>query len=368
MDAAVGSNIAANAATNNYLKHGEILDITKARKECNGGRGSSAACGEVTRLETLDKQRDATLAACDGDNSVRCTGVRQEVRTAYADIIRKSDDQFGVFALRPIGYNEEALKTQGQADNTISSIDRVKGIGTGLASAIIGGIADAAKGGVIYVKAVAGNVEAGDQLGKAVDGVISIASSPELWGKILTNATKEQHDKIADAYEKGDGVALGKIVGEVLSNFVGGGAGTVSKVGKAATVAEDLSKVAKDVEKAADAAKEGASGVEVNLSLLDGKATTHILDGDSLTSGGHRYGTGSPGKSEFPQSWSDQKISNTVSDIATDPSVTWTKADARGYITTTAMRDGVDVKVVYDTKNDRIVTGYPSNLSKNPKK
>ncbi|WP_433693506.1 hemagglutinin repeat-containing protein [Herbaspirillum seropedicae] len=111
----------------------------------------------------------------------------------------------------------------------------------------------------------------------------------------------------------------------------------------------------------------GGSAAEGDSSLLDGKAKKHILDGDSLTSGGHRYGTGSPGKTEFPKNWSDNKISNVISDIATDPSVTWSKPDARGYATTTATRDGVDVKVIYDTKNNRIVTGYPTNLPKNPK-
>ncbi len=102
-------------------------------------------------------------------------------------------------------------------------------------------------------------------------------------------------------------------------------------------------------------------------SILDAKANKHILDGDGPTSGGHRFGTGTPGKSEFPQSWSDQKIANVVSDIATDPSVQWSKPDARGYASATVTREGVDVKVIYDTKSNRVVTGYPTNLLKNQK-
>lgn len=104
-----------------------------------------------------------------------------------------------------------------------------------------------------------------------------------------------------------------------------------------------------------------------DASILDGKANTHILDGDGPTSGGHRFGTGTPGKSEFPQSWSDQKIVRVISDIATDPSVKWSMPDARGYISTTVTKEGVDVKVVYDSRNNRVVTGYPTNLPKNPK-
>jgi RHS repeat-associated protein len=102
-------------------------------------------------------------------------------------------------------------------------------------------------------------------------------------------------------------------------------------------------------------------------SLLDPKARQHILDGDGPKSGGHRYGTGKPGKSEFPQHWSDQKIEHEISDIATDPHVSWSKPDARGYISGSGMRDGVQVKVIVDTIQGRVVTGYPTNLPKNPK-
>jgi hypothetical protein len=126
-----------------------------------------------------------------------------------------------------------------------------------------------------------------------------------------------------------------------------------------------LDDAAKGVSSVGDDAARGVDQLD-DLSLLDSKAQKHILDGDSITSGGHRAGTGNPGKSEFPASWSDQKIENVISDIATDPKVQWSKPDPRGYITTTATRDGVEVKVVYDTVNKRIVTGYPTNLSKNP--
>ncbi|MEP9431986.1 hemagglutinin repeat-containing protein, partial [Xanthomonas euvesicatoria] len=106
---------------------------------------------------------------------------------------------------------------------------------------------------------------------------------------------------------------------------------------------------------------------EQYTSLLDPKATKHILDGDSPTSGGHRFGTGNPGKTEFPASWSDDKIVHVVSDIATDPKVKWSLPDNRGYVTGTANKEGLDVKVVYDTKTGRIVSGYPTNTPKNPK-
>jgi hypothetical protein len=44
----------------------------------------------------------------------------------------------------------------------------------------------------------------------------------------------------------------------------------------------------------------------------------HILDGDSW-GGGHRHGTGRPGKTEFPSGWDDEKIIGHVLNVARDP-------------------------------------------------
>ena len=41
----------------------------------------------------------------------------------------------------------------------------------------------------------------------------------------------------------------------------------------------------------------------------------HILDGDRW-GGGHRHGTGRPGKTEFPSGWDDEKIIGHVLDVA----------------------------------------------------
>jgi hypothetical protein len=59
-------------------------------------------------------------------------------------------------------------------------------------------------------------------------------------------------------------------------------------------------------------------------------------------------------------------VKNVISDIATDPKTQWSKPDGRGYIVGSGIRDGVDVKVVYDTIKARVVTGYPTNLPRNP--
>lgn len=37
----------------------------------------------------------------------------------------------------------------------------------------------------------------------------------------------------------------------------------------------------------------------------------------------HKAGTVKPNKTEFPKDWSDEKILHYVSDVATNPNVTW---------------------------------------------
>jgi RHS repeat-associated protein len=101
--------------------------------------------------------------------------------------------------------------------------------------------------------------------------------------------------------------------------------------------------------------------------LLDDKGETHVLDGDR-TGGGHRPGTGKPGKSEFPSSWSDGKIKGEISDVATDPNSTRTLGRG-GRTVVQGTRDGIDITVVVEpaSKGGRIVTGFPTNVPRNPK-
>ncbi len=87
----------------------------------------------------------------------------------------------------------------------------------------------------------------------------------------------------------------------------------------------------------------GDRAVGVYVNLLDAKAQTHTLDGDT-TGGGHRPGTRLPGKSEFPAGWSDQKILHDISDVAADPN---SKVTKQGHTTLIeGRRGGVDIRVV----------------------
>jgi RHS repeat-associated protein len=101
-----------------------------------------------------------------------------------------------------------------------------------------------------------------------------------------------------------------------------------------------------------------------NPSLLDPKGENHVLGGDA-TGGGHRPGTGRPGKSEFPSGWSDDRITGEISDVATDPGSSRTPGRG-GRTVVNGTRGGVNIDVIIEP-NGRIVTGYPTNLPRNPR-
>ncbi|WP_161708704.1 EndoU domain-containing protein [Pannonibacter tanglangensis] len=103
-------------------------------------------------------------------------------------------------------------------------------------------------------------------------------------------------------------------------------------------------------------------------SLLDEDGDQHILDGDGPNGGGgHRSGTGKPGKSEFPSDWSDDKIRGEISDVATDPKSNRT-TQPNGRIKVEVTHDGIDITVIVEqiNKGGRIVTSFPTNTLRNP--
>jgi hypothetical protein len=104
-----------------------------------------------------------------------------------------------------------------------------------------------------------------------------------------------------------------------------------------------------------------------DVDLASPQRRTHILDGDA-TGGGHRW-PGLPGKTPFPQSWSDDQIMHNVSDIATDPSLTpnytkgapgsdYTRAGDPSRYNVVGQRDGIDIKVVVEPAGEGIITAH----------
>ena len=93
----------------------------------------------------------------------------------------------------------------------------------------------------------------------------------------------------------------------------------------------------------------------------------HILHGDG-TGGGHLGpDPGAPGKSPFPQSWSEEKILEATSDIASDWT-TYVKTQANGRHVHEATIDEIDVRVIIEpqSRGGGVVTAFPTNVPRNP--
>lgn len=93
----------------------------------------------------------------------------------------------------------------------------------------------------------------------------------------------------------------------------------------------------------------------------------HILDGDE-GGGGHRHGTGSPGKSEFPAHWDDETIINAIAVVARTPDSI--RHQDNGRWKTLGEFDGVGVTVIVEPDSE-IWTAWPDEASpgvvRNPK-
>jgi hypothetical protein len=115
------------------------------------------------------------------------------------------------------------------------------------------------------------------------------------------------------------------------------------------------------------AAVKGKGGRPVPRARVTSNGRIHILSGNKR-GGGHRAGTGKAGKSEFPASWSDDKIIAEIESVANDPDSKRSTPDKRGKIEVEGSRDGVDLLVVLSKDGRTIITAYPTNLPPNPQR
>jgi hypothetical protein len=81
----------------------------------------------------------------------------------------------------------------------------------------------------------------------------------------------------------------------------------------------------------------------------------HILDGDA-TGGGHRYGAGKPGKTEFPANWDEDKIIDSILSVARWPDSASPQRNGRWLVE--GVRDQVALAAVI-VADGRIWTAYP---------
>jgi hypothetical protein len=127
--------------------------------------------------------------------------------------------------------------------------------------------------------------------------------------------------------------------------------------------AKELAQAVRQVEKELQA--QSSRDPDAHVDLTTPPARDHILDGDGPgKGGGHRPGTGKPGKSEFPASWTDAKIIHEISDVATDPKSRRAPGFG-GRVIVEGSRDGVGIRVIVDA-DGKIITGFPTNQPRNP--
>lgn len=89
----------------------------------------------------------------------------------------------------------------------------------------------------------------------------------------------------------------------------------------------------------------------------------HILYGDA-TGGGHKAGAGKPGKTEFPASWSEEKIISIITKIANDKNLPIRQSGKR-YWVRMGEEENLQIRVVLDREHREIVTGYPVQERRN---
>lgn len=133
---------------------------------------------------------------------------------------------------------------------------------------------------------------------------------------------------------------------------------------------ETIAPVISEVEQYLEQKEGGAEGTGNSLTKIDnyvdltGHRKDHILNR-------HRAGAGKPEKTEFPASWSDDRILHQVSDVASDPNAIRGvgKYDSPYAI---GVRDGIEIRVDFYPNNHKyagqISTAYPTNVPANPSK
>ncbi|GAA2269229.1 hypothetical protein GCM10009853_023410 [Glycomyces scopariae] len=100
-----------------------------------------------------------------------------------------------------------------------------------------------------------------------------------------------------------------------------------------------------------------------NLGNIPDKRQVHILDGEwdydsgELLGGGHAPGSGNPGKTEFPERWTDEQIMDNISDVARNPGSEPAPRPGGGY-RVTGVVDGVEIEVLLN-RDGTVWSAYP---------
>jgi len=225
--------ITQNAVANNYLKHQEILKLVDLQNKKLTGKCDTQCEKDIATLTARDKKRDADLAACEGQTTTKCNGLRQEVRTAYAEILRNPViyDINGVLAIND---------TKEQADSALGS-----GLGLGMASGYAHVLKETFLGILEFAAEGSTHLLFPDQeQGQKNAAMLEKLTDSQFW-EAVSAMPQAYRNQLAAAYENGDAIQVGQITGILTANLA-----TLIPVGAIGSI-----KKIEGFEKAVDAAK-----------------------------------------------------------------------------------------------------------------
>ncbi|MDR2239141.1 MAG: hemagglutinin repeat-containing protein [Zoogloeaceae bacterium] len=284
-----GATAGLNQTVNNYLRHAEATRLATLLDKKYSGQCDAACKQEIAELVALDQARDQELGNCAGIQSADCDRVRQDVRNAAAEYIRLNSPLklFG----EPITPEQ---KTRRLAEETMNGVFAAQAAGyvqSGLDSLV--GLGNAALTGI---QALIGDPEAQSKIKEGAGSAFVYITNPDNLPYLIGALTPDQRKQLAQAYERGDGATVGKMLGEQIANLpIGGGLGTIKKIDKAidlvntAKMAEKIPSKLVSSEKYVSSPKhDPVSGWGTPMDLPDSVAQ-EVLDRSTLV-GKQRYG------------------------------------------------------------------------------
>lgn len=254
----------------------------------------------------------------------------------------------------------------------LTAADQVSGLGRGAVNAVWGSAVTVA--GLSLPRLLADPKGWREQVRGLRDGASYAITHPSDAGRAAIGWDQLQ----AGRY----GEWAGGFVPDLLSGAFTGGALPMARRG--ADLADDLDDLADDIDdlqrvhgRGLDSNAGGPvepgphlpAGYVTHVENLTPERRRHILDGDlEGPGGGHRPGTGRPGKTEFPAHWTDDEIITRVMQTARAPQRGFWNTDHKKF-NVFAEYDGVTVLVSVNRKG-KVMTAYPlpggKGVVKNP--
>ncbi|SSX81773.1 filamentous hemagglutinin outer membrane protein [[Actinobacillus] rossii] len=211
------------------------------------------------------------------------------------------------------------------------------------------------------VEGVQGTVDAIVNFDKTVATLANVIQNPkETFDKVVISA--EQWNEQFNWALENDPMLAAKMQGYMLSLGKSLEAPSILLTGEAINVFQKV--VTKNISNLITAR-------ENMVSLVSSQRAEHILYGDK-TGGGHKFSFTNilNGKSKFPIHWSEKKILDVISNIATDPNLEWvqqtgtkgslyTKKGVPSRFKVEGVVDGVRIRVIVEPMGDGVITAFP---------